>query len=245
MKRREMMLLVIALGLLASSVGVLGYFKSRQRLGKPGLKCTPIEGTIRVNIDLPTGGSGIGGVSVPINERVVKTLPADTSMAQMYYTNAMGSGVFCSTVMMGTDRTSIHKPQYCLTAQGYRIDETRSEKTTLRVYKPEPVDLPVVKLIASKETTREGKPVQVGCVFVYWLVSGDEVIADQTRMSVKISQHILRTGELPRWSYVFYLAECIPGREDAAYAHIGRVINATLPQYQLAWPRGKDSSRAD
>ena len=47
MKRRELILTLIALVLIASSVAVLGYFKAHQRLGKPGLKTSPIaDGTV-------------------------------------------------------------------------------------------------------------------------------------------------------------------------------------------------------
>jgi hypothetical protein len=238
MKRREWTLLVAALALIAASALVLVVAKGRQRLGKPGLKCTPIEGSIRVNINLPESAQGFHGRPVPLSDTVVEMLPSDTSIAQMLYTNAAGQEVFCCAVMMGTDRTSIHKPQFCLTGQGYRIDEKRSELTTIRVYRPSPVDLPVMKLVATKETTIDGKPVQVGCVFVYWLVSGDELMVNQRQMGLRISRHILRTGELSRWSYVFYMANCVPGREDAAFTHISRVINATLPDFQLTWPPG-------
>lgn len=239
MKRRELTLLLVALVLIAGSVSVLGYLKARQRLGTPGVKCMPIEGTIRVNIDLPERAAGLTGRTIPISDRVRQVLPADTSIAQMLYTNAAGQEVFCSAVMMGTDRTSIHKPHYCLSGQGYRIDEARSETTTIRIYRPSPVDLPVMKLVGMKETIINGQPVQMSCVFVYWLVSGDEVLANPSRMSLRISEHILRTGELPRWTYIFYMANCTPGREDAAFNQIGRVINATLPDFQLTWPPGK------
>jgi hypothetical protein len=243
MKRRELILLVAALVLMAGSVGVLGYYKSHQRLGKPGLKTSPIPGAgLRVKIELPESALGFGGISVPPSEAVTNTLPPDTSLAQMIYTNAAGQAVYCSVVLMGTDRTSIHKPDYCLRGQGYTIDEARSEVTTLRVYRPFPVDLPVVKIIAAKETLHNGQSRQTSCVFVYWLVSGDAVTASRSRMGIEMSKHMLRTGELQRWSYIFYLAECVPGREDAAYNHIRQVINATLPEFQLTWPPG--ASRA-
>jgi hypothetical protein len=239
MKRREMTLLVSALVLIGSSAGVLGYYKTHQRLGKPGLKTSPIEGAgLRVKIEVPESALGFGGIAIPPSEVVTNMLPPDTSLAQMYYTNAAGQGVYCSVVLMGTDRTSIHKPDYCLRGQGFTIDEARSEVTTLRVFRPSPVDLPVVKIIAGKETLINGQPRQTSCVFVYWLVSGDLVTASRSRMGIEMSKHMLRTGELQRWSYIFYMAECIPGREDAAYNHIRQVINATLPEFQLTWPPG-------
>ncbi|MEY4385830.1 MAG: hypothetical protein RLY20_1113 [Verrucomicrobiota bacterium] len=237
MKRRELAICLTALLLIASSVGVLAYYKANQRLGKPGLKTSAIHGgDLRVKIELPASAQGLSGVLIPPSDTVTNMLPPDTSIAQMCYTNPAGLRVYCTAVLMGTDRTSIHKPQYCLRGQGFTIDEARSELTTLRVYKPDPVDLPVVKLIASRDTVIDGKPRQTSCVFVYWLVCGDEVTASRSHMGLSMSKHMLRTGELQRWSYVFYLAECVPGREDDAFKHIGRVINATLPQFQLTWP---------
>ena len=79
---------------------VLLYFKAHQRLGKPGLKTSPIEGSLCLNIEMPTNVSGFKGAIIPVSDVVRQTLPADTSFAQVNYTNSAGAAVSAVAVMM-------------------------------------------------------------------------------------------------------------------------------------------------
>ncbi len=50
-------------------------------------------------------------------------LPKDTSYAQRLYMATNGFWVNANIILMGMDRTSIHKPDFCLPGQGWRIDK--------------------------------------------------------------------------------------------------------------------------
>jgi hypothetical protein len=238
MKRRELILLVTALVMIAGTAATLRFFKTHQHLGTPGLKSTPIPGAMRVHIDFPTNTPGYEARVLPVNTEVEKALPADTSIGQMIYQDSAGRDTLAVAVMMGTDRTSIHKPQFCLAGQGWAIDNSRSQRTTVHFDRPHPLDMPVIKLVASREVESGGSRARYSCVFVYWLVSADDVVADHNQLMWRITSHILHTGELQRWSYLYFMAICNPGQEDAAFAQIARAMNAVVPEVQLTWPAG-------
>ena len=84
----------------------------------------------------------------PPTPGVLRGLPQDTSFVQRHYLPAqLPIELLLNVVLMGTDRTSIHKPQFCLTGSGWNIDGGESAPDTLRVESPHPYDLPVMKLI--------------------------------------------------------------------------------------------------
>ena len=235
MKSRERTLLIAGLSLILTTAGLLLYMKSHQRLGKPGVRTVAIPDSVRLQIELPTNVPGFTFKEAPPDETVTNGLPKDTSFRGAVYQDAEGI-MQTTVVMMGTDRTSIHRPQFCLTGQGWKIDEARSELTTVRIDRPRAVDLPVMKLIASKTFEKDGKPVNASGVYVYWFVADEAVTADYRQRLWWMAEHLLRTGELQRWAYITYFASCAPGQEDRAFRRIQRLMNNTLPEYQLAWP---------
>lgn len=235
MKTRERILLIIGLVLIASTAFGVLELKNHRRLGKPGVRAVAIPNSPRMYLELTTNVPGYAFNEVPISEVVTNVLPPDTSYRQGVYSNATGI-IQHFVVMMGSDRTSIHQPQYCLTGAGWTIDDARSEITTVRLERPRPMDLAVNKLIATRRFEQDGKKYAVSGVFVYWYVAGDAVTADHSQFGMKMIKHMLRTGELQRWAYVTYFAPCNPGQEDYAFSRIQQLINKTLPEFQLMWP---------
>jgi hypothetical protein len=239
MKRREWVLFISALVLITGAAGALRYLKAHQRLGPPGIKSSPVAGSLRRNIEFPTNVPGYDARPIEVNKTVVDALPADTSIAQAAYADAGGQQMLATAVMMGTDRTSIHKPQFCLTGQGWAINESHSERTTVRLDRPVALDLPVMKLISSRTMESEGREVTLSSVYVYWFVAGDAVTEDHWRRMWWMAESLIRKGELQRWAYISYFMPCTPGREDEAFEKIKKLMNATVPEFQLAWPEAK------
>jgi len=234
MNNRERTLLMVGLALIvATAVGLL-YMRSHQRLGKPGVRAVAMEGSPRMHIDLATNTPGYAFKEMEVEE-TLKLLPPDTSMRQGVFRDGEGD-IQINVVMMGTDRTSIHQPQFCLTGAGWNIDGERSELTKVRIDRPRAVDLPVMKLIAKKTFEKDGKAVTMSGVYVYWFVADDAVTAEHSRRVWWMAEHLLKTGELQRWAYITYFAACPPGQEDRAFRRIQRLMNKTLPEFQLAWP---------
>jgi uncharacterized protein DUF3485 len=166
---------------------------------------------------------------------VRKSLPSDTSFGQRNYRAPDGFQVAVRVVLMGTDRTSLHKPQLCLPAQGWRIDDLRSVETSIPMDRPMNYDLPIVKLIASKEESLQGEKAKVTGVYVYWFVCDDGVTASVTgfQRMWSTAKRLLTTGVLQRWAYVSCWSTCLPGQEEATFERMKKFIAASVPQFQL------------
>lgn len=239
MKGRERILLIVVLCLIAGTAGALQYMKLHQRLGKPGIRASAIPDSMRMHIELPTNAAGYFFKEIAIETNVTDVLPKDTSIRQALYRNVDGE-IQVTVVMMGTDRTSIHRPEFCLTGLGWNIDGARSEVATVRLRRPQPVDLPVMKLVANKTIEVDGKKASSSGVYVYWFVAENAFTPHHGERVWNMAAHLLKTGELQRWAYITYFCPCRPGAEEYAFERIKKLMNATVPDFQLAWPAGKN-----
>jgi hypothetical protein len=236
MNGRKWLLLAVALGLMAGAAGMLGRYTGKQKLGTPGVKTCAV----------PAGGAEDNGkrVRVLVPERVLDyqsewidvdsitlgVLPQDTSFGARRYKGLDGFQMVLNVVLMGTDRTSLHKPQFCLEGQGLRIDQTASESTNIWVGGPHPYALPVTKLVAT-DPARHAR-----ALYVYWYVTDGEVSGSATGFDRmwRMSYELFRTGILQRWAYVSLLTECAPGQEQATFERMKQFIAAMVPGLEQA-----------
>src|SRR5277367_4749270 len=121
MKNQKWLLLVVVFVLIASTAGALTWLKKNQKLGRPGIKATPIPGSVIMKIDLPARVLDFASTNMPEPQVVLNYLPKDTSYAERIYIAPDGSQTSGTIILMGADRTSIHKPDYCLPGQGWTI----------------------------------------------------------------------------------------------------------------------------
>jgi len=164
---------------------------------------------------------------------VLDFLPKDTSFGQRVYIAPDKFWVQASVVLMGADRTSIHKPQFCLAGSGLNIDAAASLETTIHIERPVPYDLPVMKLVATKEVLVEGRKTPVRGIYVYWFVADKEYTARHWQRMWWMARDVVRTGVLQRWAYNSYLAYCPPGAEEATFERLKALIAASVPEFQL------------
>lgn len=236
-KRSWIMLLSVwlAVGVTAT---VLLDLQSKQRLGKPGLRLSaePVKDTkgqpVGTNsVFMPPELLGYKGQSLPIDQIMLDMLPRDTTYGQRRYSAQDGFWIDSTVVLMGSDRSSIHKPQFCLVGQGWAIE--RSTMSTFRIDKPHAYDLPVMKLDVSKEVTLEnGKRQKVSGVYIYWFVSGDQLTADHVERQWWMARDLLTRGILQRWAYVTYFSVCYPGLEQTTFERMKNFISEAVPQFQ-------------
>jgi hypothetical protein len=138
-----------------------------------------------------------------------------------------------NVVLMGTDRASLHKPQFCLTGAGWTIIKTELDK--IHMERPFAYDLPVIKLTVAGEFNHEGRPVKVHGVYAYWYVADGELSAAPSgsdRMW-SIARELITTGILQRWAYVSYFSYGPPGAEDEIYERLKKLISVSVPEFQL------------
>jgi hypothetical protein len=241
MNRQSWIIFSVTAAFIAGTGLLLHSFSSRQTLGKPGIRVAakpvfdPKGGVVGTNsIDLPEQVLDYTSQALPVEFVVLDWLPKDTTYGQRLYKAADGFQTAINAVLMGTDRTSIHKPDYCLAGQGWQIDPTASEVTTIRINEPRPYDLPITKLITTREVrTEAGHNATIRGVYLYWLVADARLEPYHNRIMNSIITHMLRTGELQRWAYVTCFAACLPGQEEATFNRLKDFLAAAVPRFQL------------
>lgn len=242
MSKEKIILLVAALLLMGGAAGLLVRLKANQRLGPPGVKTEPIEGSRNVKVLLPELVLDYTSEEIKQEGIVTNTLPRDTSFGQRRYVASDKSWVLMNVVLMGADRTSIHKPQYCLEGAGWQIDQAATVETKVPIARPQPYDLPVIKIISTRQIAdANGRLATYRGLYVYWFVADGALSGDKSggERMWWMARDLLLTGVLQRWAYVSCFVVCAPGEEDAAFARVKKFMAATVPQFQLT-PKAKD-----
>jgi hypothetical protein len=139
-------------------------------------------------------------------------LPADTGLVRKYYARAGNrDGLHVSIVLSGNDRSSIHRPQVCMTAAGNEIADERTIRIPL-AGRPEPLEVRVLDM--DKPFTREdGTPATYTSYYAYWFVGKDrETASHLARMAWMGYDRVLR-GVSHRWAYIAMAGERTPGSD--------------------------------
>jgi len=236
-------LFVAALCIIGVGAALLARIGGHQSLGKPGVNWTPIPSQIPVTINLPAKVGEFDSEAVPMLQLVLDVLPKDTSFAQRRYSAPDGFWAQMNVVLMGTDRTSIHKPQFCLEGAGWRIDPNSSRQEFVHIDRPHPYDLPVMKFISNRTIEKDGRSYSARGIYVFWFVADNEYTSSHWKRMWWMARDVLTTGVLPRWAYVSYLSVCEPGQEDATFERMKKLISASVPEFQLT-PRPSESAMA-
>jgi hypothetical protein len=236
MNRQKGIVLVSTLALMAGTGILLHWFQTHQKLGRPGVKTSPIPDSIRLQVDLPERVSDYSSELVPPDSTVLAGLPQDTSFGSRLYKAPDGFQTFLNAVLMGGDRTSLHKPQFCLEGQGWRIDTAADLRTTIQVERPYSYELPVVRLVANREVTLgDGQKSRARGIYVYWYVADGALSASTSGLQRMwwMARDLLRTGVLQRWAYISCFSVCAPGQEEATFDRMKKFIAAAVPEFQL------------
>ena len=238
MKHQKWLVFVVALGLMAGTAGALTWLRANQKLGKPGIKAMAIPGSVMMKIELPERVLDFTSTNMPEPEVVVGYLPKDTSYAGRLYTATNGLQINSTIILMGADRTSIHKPDYCLPGQGWSINE--KTVVNIPVAGPQNYQLPVAKwIVGNVYQTPDGQKHEVSGLYVFWFVADGEQTADNYQRMWWLGRDLLRTGVLQRWAYVSFFSVCAPGQEDATFEQMKKLIAVTVPEFQFVPASGR------
>lgn len=227
------LLLVVGTG------GLLHQIDQHRRLGDPGLVMhaeNVLDESGRVvntnTVALPEQVLNYRSTNAPITAVELGYLPSDTTYARRIYTAPDGFSLQVNVVMMGVDRSSIHKPQFCLTGQGWQI--LSEEEDRIHLAGASGVDLPVLKMTAEQEMTmKDGSRQKIKAIYVYWFVADGFVTARHDQRMWWMAKELLSSGTTQRWAYVSTLALCRPGQEQQAYERIKEFIEVSAPVYHI------------
>ena len=247
MKSEECKLGIVVLALIG--LVALAIHFGKPHLGNPGLV---LEKAVLTNefgkvvreerVRFPENVAGFHSQEGPITSVEATNLPPDTTYGRRIYWQDDGFAAQMSAVMMKTDRTSIHRPQVCITGQGWKIQKT--EIIDIPVPSPSPYVLKAT-CITSTKTLRDPKTekeIERASVYVYWFVSEHRMVPAHPEALWLISQDLLTSGTLYPWAYVSCFVPCAPGQEGIAVARIKRLVAETVPEFQLFPSRSKQTA---
>ena len=244
MNSRQIRFLIAGLVVIGLGAGTLLKLKAGQRLGKPGVLTAPSTNGANPVVLLPERVLDYSSEFLPTSKMVSDVLPSDTSFGARAYRSAGGFEILGSVVLMGSDRTSLHKPEYCLRGIGWQI--TSIERITIPVKKPFSYETPAARIYVTRQhQTPGGQMLTVNGVYIYWYVadkafSGDPQGWDRMWM---MAEKLVKTGELQRWAYVAFLAQCQPGQEDATCKRMIEFVSAAIPEFQVTQPEKEIAAR--
>jgi len=196
--------------------------------------------TTGLDMNLPADvGAWRGSLGV-VSKTEKALLPEDTEFAKMDYLRGHGlwqEKVHCSIVLAGKDRTSIHRPEVCLTGQGWNIAASHERTIVLR----NDARLAVRQLSLSRED--ENGRVQ-RALYYYWFVGGEVTTADHLERILLTAKENVIHNRNPRWAYVSVLAGVSAdqrrhgGQSDSeTAAMLEDFISRITPQFQTALTR--------
>ena len=240
MSRAGKIALLVGLTLFGLAAVLLFQIQRLQKLGQPGVKliAQPMMDDSGVKrgdqvVDLPAQVLDWTSVAMPISTQVVKWLPSDTVYGQRLYSAPDGSQLQMNVVLMGADRTSIHKPEYCLPSQGVTIDSRETRSITIR--SPHEYSLPVTVFRLTRETQHpDGRKVLDRMLYVFWFVADDQLTPDHNERMRWMARDLITRLTLQRWAYVSCMVGAVPGQEEKAFARVGEFLAEAVPKFQLA-----------
>lgn len=223
---------IVIMALCASSI----YFiKQKQKLGEPGVKISsdPIydeNGKLWASnsVVLPQIVAEFDSQPVPISSIELKTLPSDTTYGRRLYHAPDGFEILVSAVLMGTDRTSIHKPQFCLTGQGWSIEKT--ELIEIQIPNHPAKSIPAMKIIANMNVKQKSGTIQpLKGLYIYWFVEKNNVTASHHERMWLMAKSLLTHAVLQRWAYISAFHVCEPGKESISANRMVNFLSKAIP----------------
>lgn len=142
-----------------------------------------------------------------------RALPADTLIARKQYRNDFGETVAVTIVFSGKERTSIHRPQMCLVAQGHQIVEQRVMSAPIHGRAP----LKIMMLDVQRPIRRDGEQNKKEfSALAYWFVSNDRETPYYLHLTWWTAADNVFRGKSQRWAYVAIATDRIEGADSHA-----------------------------
>lgn len=156
-----------------------------------------------------------------------RLLPKDTGLVRSSYASPRDVPVNATIVLSGDDRSSIHRPQVCMTAAGYEIQN----EYTISVPLPAPaapLDIRVLELSRPVKGTDAVETV----AYAYWFVGKGRRTASHVQRMLWMASDRVFHGVSHRWAYVSLTLPWQPG-SDAHLQTIADFASAFHPEIAI------------
>jgi EpsI family protein len=201
----------------------------------------PATSPVGISLNLPIWVGDWLGDDAPVTARELEVLAKDTQFARKTYTNLAGDRIFVSIVLSGEDMTtSIHRPERCLPAQGWNLQNTSARRIAISDSRM----LDMTQLRGLRMENGNGAPVPIKNLTYYWFVGYSDITASHfTRTMFDLRDRILH-GYNQRWAYVT-VSSTIKQRSTAAErseAETARMLENFISQLvpKLTRPDGSE-----
>ncbi len=224
---------LVALAVVILAVAEMFFLTRLTALSPPGAAGLRLSADGRNPVSLPDYlGIEWTGESVPVTAAEREILPPDTGYSRKLYFNHHDATqqAFLSIVLSGRDRTSIHRPEICLVAQGWTLLGTSEHRFSFPGH-PEAA-FPATLLHVQREALTPRGRETIQALVAYWFVSSDAVVASHVDRMWHDAWNRMRHLRADRWAYVLMLTDTRAG-EAAALARMQTVLDQTLPDFQL------------
>ncbi len=157
-------------------------------------------------------------------------LPPDTGFSRRDYVNLANAQqrVFLSIVLSGRDRSSIHRPELCVVAQGWTIRAVTEHRFSAAGRSPASFPATVLHVQRAVQTPRGA--VLVPQLIVYWFVGGDTVEPTYWKRLACDAWNRVVHARADRWAYVLMQSDARDG-DAAALNRMQVVLDQTLPVF--------------
>lgn len=189
----------VALAVLAVAIAICGIDPAPSQLGQLG-----------VRTELPIKVGDFIGRQGQVSEAERRLLPKDTTFSRRIYANfdpfryGPPDVIWGSLIVAGSDDRSIHRPEVCLSGQGYNKDIGQVIPIQLK----DGSTIHIMELIVSKDTfTEEGQRVKGRAVFTYWFVGKDVTTPSHWRRMFLSSWDLVFHNVAHRWAYFIVQSE--------------------------------------
>jgi EpsI family protein len=137
-------------------------------------------------------------------------LPRDTEFARRYYDDGHGHQINCSIVLSGAEQRSIHRPEGCLTGQGWTI----VNQDTI------PIPLTSGRTMETRRLTLErqvvgqnNEPLTIRAYYVYWFVGQNVTTSSEVYRVLLSNWDRVIHNRANRWAYVSVFSLITEGLE--------------------------------
>ena len=193
-----------------------------------------------VSMNLPDSVPGYLGFDETVSDAEIRILPSDTEFAKKRYIGAAPINIDCEIVLSGATKSSIHRPQVCLVAQGWKINQETTREITLPDGRQQNVSVLHMGR-ANDNSSYEG-------FYIYWYIGKDRTTGNNLERILLTSWDRVVRRVNHRWAYVT-IGGIIPPGLVASPAAKDRILNdlidftkAIIPKIQRETSGAKTAS---
>jgi hypothetical protein len=162
----------------------------------------------------PSRCPSCGGPLHSMSKEEYDALPKDTEFIKSHYQGEGGRQVFVSIVLTGRDRESIHRPERCLTGQGFAIESARVIEVPIEGRRP--LRLRLINTVRPVMTA-EG-PGRLEGYYAYWFVGQRRETPFHLSRMFWLAWDRVVHSVAHRWAYI-----SVAGRRDGEGAYLDEI----------------------